>query len=332
MTATQTQIRRDSSTNLNAATPASGELGWDTTNKRLRGGDGSTAGGIYIPNRFDIQGQSFLAVDSGGAANVQTMTLGTGLIPTAYAKYQRFVFKAGFTNTSSMTMNINALGAKAVKKMSTAGVVALTGGEVYAGQIYAIVYDGTDFMLESFPSASVSSGMTLLGVNTPSSSATSDVTSLITTAYDYYEIVFDLIPATDAVDLWIRTSTDNGSTFTSSAAAYQHSNLGPAVGFNADWVRNSSAGDTKIILNGNNSIGNAAAEGITGIIRLNKFSVARKCVLAWDAQFWDTSGDGTGNLGYAERSASADIDAVRFLFSSGNIASGKIRTYARAMS
>ena len=46
MAANQVQIRRDTAGNLATSTPATGEVGYDTTNKRLVVGDGSTSGGI----------------------------------------------------------------------------------------------------------------------------------------------------------------------------------------------------------------------------------------------------------------------------------------------
>src|SRR3972149_4975470 len=102
MTANQVQIRRDSATNLDAATPASGELGYDTTNKRLRLGDGTTAGGIKTPNSIDLQGQSFLAANASGT---NTITMTVSPVPAAYAAYQRFVFKAANTVTGAATIN-----------------------------------------------------------------------------------------------------------------------------------------------------------------------------------------------------------------------------------
>lgn len=148
MTAKQVQIRRDSATNLNGATPADGELGYDTTNDELRIGDGVTAGGIHIPNSKMIQAQSYIAANAGGTADALTLTVSP--VPAAYASFQRFVFKATATNaTTTPTINVNTLGAKTIKKKSSSGKVAVAVGDIQNGCIYAVQYDGTDMQLES---------------------------------------------------------------------------------------------------------------------------------------------------------------------------------------
>lgn len=329
MVANQVQIRRDSATNLNASTPASGELGWDTTNKRLRGGDGTTAGGIYMPNRIDLQNQTMNAIDAGGTANALTLTFTTGLIPSAYVKYQRFVFKATATNTTTATLNVNSLGAKTLKKMSTAGTTALTGGEIYNGQTYAVVYDGTDMLLESVPVAAATGAMVFLGSATASTSATLDFTSLITSAYDLYIFVLkDLRPATDAVDMWMRTSTNNGSSYDSGANNYKTAGHKSANGANpAAW---NSGGATAILLSDNtDSIGNAAAEGLSGEVRLyTPLGSARIKSGYFVTDYQDENLTAQKNAhGWFFRDTTADIDAVRFMFSSGNITSGTIYMY-----
>ena len=113
MTATQTQIRRDTATNLNAATPASGELGWDTTNKRLVGGDGTTAGGIKIPNAPDVQKQTFTAATVGGTGNAITLTHSP--VVASYVTNLRTIFKATNDSSSAVTINVDGLGVKDAK-------------------------------------------------------------------------------------------------------------------------------------------------------------------------------------------------------------------------
>src|SRR5262249_27461738 len=109
-TATQTQIRRDTATNLNAATPASGELGYDTTNKRLVIGDGTTAGGNKVTMAKDHQNQTYVYPTVAGTANAITLT--NSPAKTALAAGQKGTFKAGSNNTTGVTLNEDGLGAK----------------------------------------------------------------------------------------------------------------------------------------------------------------------------------------------------------------------------
>jgi hypothetical protein len=89
--------------------------------------------------------RSHPTVTSGGAANAQTLTYGTA--PAGYFQGQRFCFIAGFTNTGAATLNVNGIGAKAIQLAAA----ALTGGEIVAGQMVTVAYDGTQFQIAALP-------------------------------------------------------------------------------------------------------------------------------------------------------------------------------------
>lgn len=79
---------------------------------------------------------------SGGSANAQTVTLAS--VPTL-SRGLTIGFTAGFTNTSALTVNPNAVGATATVK--NADRTPLTGGEVVVGDSYGLYHDGTQFVL-----------------------------------------------------------------------------------------------------------------------------------------------------------------------------------------
>jgi microcystin-dependent protein len=83
-------------------------------------------------------------VTSGGSANAQTLGYTTN--PAAYVKGQRYAFVAGFTNTGATTLAVGGLSALAVTKR---GANALTGGEIIAGEVAIVEYDGTQLQLVS---------------------------------------------------------------------------------------------------------------------------------------------------------------------------------------
>jgi hypothetical protein len=89
--------------------------------------------------------RSHPTVTSGGAANAQTLTYGAA--PAGYFQGQRFCFIAGFTNTGAATLNVNGIGAKAIQLAAA----ALTGGEIVAGQMVTVAYDGTQFQITALP-------------------------------------------------------------------------------------------------------------------------------------------------------------------------------------
>ena len=80
-----------------------------------------------------------------------TNTLQASVLPAlpAYAAGQRFAFTVGAANTGAVTLEISARGAKAVK---TAGGEALAAGDLGAGDLVLVIYDGAGFRLLSAPS------------------------------------------------------------------------------------------------------------------------------------------------------------------------------------
>ena len=83
---------------------------------------------------------------STGTANAQVVAT---LSPNSFSLVEgnRVLFEAGATNTSATTFNINGTGVKNVFKQTTAGVVALTGGEIVIGDLVDATYDGTQYVL-----------------------------------------------------------------------------------------------------------------------------------------------------------------------------------------
>ncbi len=103
--------------------------------------------GIHIP-----------AGSVGGTADVITLTASPAI--TAYAEGQYFSFIATGTNTTAVTVNINSVGAKSIKKNSVAALVA---GDITSGHLVTIRYDGTQFRLMA---ALISDIVTLTGTQT----------------------------------------------------------------------------------------------------------------------------------------------------------------------
>ena len=81
-------------------------------------------------------------------------TITGNLIPTltAYAAGNTFSFVASGTNTGSVTLNIDGLGAKAVTRD---GSVALNANDITSGKVVTVVYDGTQFQLINSNSYSI---------------------------------------------------------------------------------------------------------------------------------------------------------------------------------
>lgn len=79
---------------------------------------------------------------STGSANAYAVTLSPAL--DAHIAGMPIRFKANFTNTGAATLNINGLGEVALKKNVN---IALAAGDILSGQVYTVIYDGTNYQL-----------------------------------------------------------------------------------------------------------------------------------------------------------------------------------------
>jgi hypothetical protein len=104
------------------------------------------AGIYYNPNlfvKYPQNTQSVYAVDSVGTDSY-AITLTPA--PGSYTDGMTVTFKAGTANTGACTLNVNGLGAKTIKKFGSFDTVT---GDVASGQDVTVVYDGTNFQLQT---------------------------------------------------------------------------------------------------------------------------------------------------------------------------------------
>jgi hypothetical protein len=83
-----------------------------------------------------------------GVAGTNTITANAPFSMTAYAPGQVFRFVAAGGNTSTATLNINSIGAKAITK---AGTTVLAANDIPAGAAVEVIYDGTQFQIVGAP-------------------------------------------------------------------------------------------------------------------------------------------------------------------------------------
>lgn len=78
-----------------------------------------------------------------GSANAYVATLNPAL--SAYAEGVSLRLKVNVANTGASTVNVNGLGTKAIKKSNGNDVAS---GNLKAGSVYTLAYDGTSFILQ----------------------------------------------------------------------------------------------------------------------------------------------------------------------------------------
>ena len=128
-----------------------------------------------------------------------------------------------------------------------------------------------------------------------------------------------VVPATDAVGLWLRTSTDNGSTYDSGVSDYGWQN---DFGTGAAGATSAlDAADSEIELHPA-TIGNGAQEGMTFELTFHDFNQATNGRVL--GRVGAVKDDGTFAVGtvMGQRLSTTARDALTLLHSSGNIATG----------
>lgn len=78
----------------------------------------------------------------GGTQNTITLNPNPGI--SAYSGGQTFYFTAGYANTGNVTINVNGVGAKSVRKVIYTGVYSeLTSSDIVANKTVNVIYDAT---------------------------------------------------------------------------------------------------------------------------------------------------------------------------------------------
>jgi len=168
---------------------------------------------------------------------------------------------------------------------------------------------------------------------TASSDATIDFTSGIDSTYDQYMFTLTSVaPDTDLTELWIRYSSDGGSTWISSANYEYSFNYTNTVGTGSGGRVDESSATAFELTAASGSWGNGTSENGCGTFYIQDPSVAGYIKMfgqfVWTNQDASTSEISIGG----HKNSSSIVDGVRFLFSSGNIASGTFALYGLSKS
>lgn len=172
-------------------------------------------------------------------------------------------------------------------------------------------------------------GLALIQAQNPSGVATLDFTTGINSTYENYLVIGHLIPATDDVQLWVRMDADGGASFDAGASDYGWTCNGRVAGSSGDGNNDS---DAQIVLfadaGAGFAVGNATTEGVFFCLTLYRPANAAVFTAIGGAySFIDSAARGGAGAMHGRRRAAQADNALRFLFESGNIASGHVALY-----
>src|SRR5258708_27209541 len=87
-------------------------------------------------------------VTTTGASGHYIYTPVNATYPTSYVSGEAFCFKAHQDSVGSDDININGLGAKNLKRFTTAGKTAIAAGGIKSGMFVVVRYDGTEMGID----------------------------------------------------------------------------------------------------------------------------------------------------------------------------------------
>jgi hypothetical protein len=266
-----------------------------------------------LTTKISQDGSQVFAADA-QASDTYVITLDP--VPTAYTTGMEIHFSANTANTGACTLNVNSLGAKSIKKLHDQDPAD---NDIESGSIVTVIYDGTNFQMTSqVANAAAAGAWEFIETQTASASASVDFTDL-TSAYIAYRLYFSTsIPASDGVNLLLRTSADNGSTYDAGTGydlAYQE----VAMNGGAQTGTGNQAASAVTI---SNNTGTAANESNSGYIDIINPAAATYTNVFYCNRRTDSIGARYYSTGTGFRISAAAVDAFQLLYSSGNIESG----------
>jgi hypothetical protein len=173
--------------------------------------------------------------------------------------------------------------------------------------------------------------LVLLESHTASSSAALNFTTGITSTYDEYVIeIINCIPDTNAVQPQLQVSTDGGATYDTGANYFTANFTFTATGSGSTGNSGSSFFDLADA-GGSDVSSDSTHGGLSATCRLYDplGTVSWKKFMA-HSDWWHTSSVQAGGVFASAYKSTTAVNAFRFLFATGTIASGTVRLYGLA--
>lgn len=274
-----------------------------------------------------------------GVANEITVTNGNGVsgniavsLPNALTFTGKTV-SGGTFNNSTVTNLLVALavnsGGTGLNSLSTNNVLLGNGTNavqsVAPGTANNALFSNGSTWVSRAPLGTDGASMVLLATAAAANSATVDFISGITSTYDEYVVTLtNVIPATDAAQIWLRVSEDGGGTFKAGATDYASTRV--AQTDNNAPTGAGSTGDAKIVMaaalsNSKPYCGEVRFWAPAGTAVNKMFKFTSSYLTSAGTTIASVDGSGVFQL---DTNA---INGLRFMMGAGNITSGNFALY-----
>lgn len=202
------------------------------------------------------------------------------------------------------------------------------GGRPVAGFLTGCGIDVTN-AANSITLDTISTGLDYdkISASTASTSSTIEFTGLSSSYHAYKVEISDMVPETDGTLLYMRTSTDNGSSFDSTSGDYMWAHMG--VDNDGNLKDDGDGSDTKMILIGrtNDPIGNDTNETTMATVWIFNPSSTSWTKAFCQSEYVRTNGDCWLMFAAGTRTDTTAVNAIQFLMDSDAILSGTFTLY-----
>ena len=256
----------------------------------------------------------------GNDGNYFDVTGTTGPI-TAITVPAGTLFMLQFDSTPVLTHHATNLNLPGSANITAAAGDTLVGFATAANQVKVLHY-------QRATGVALRAGWELISSATASSDATIEFNNLSSTYSEYLVVMAGIVPVTDATHLYMRMSTDNGSSFDAGSTDYRYacvSNQSNATTLSGPT--GTSAGTTQI------QITREAMDSDTSHVNFNcnlwlyDPMDAQSTFCNWTLAHERSAATLTFTSGAGQMYAAGAVDAIQFLCSSGNIESGEFYLY-----
>lgn len=223
-------------------------------------------------------GEELYAASSAGS---DTYAITLTPAPVAYVTGMVVRFKADVANTGAATLNVNALGAKTIKKNVSSD---LADNDIAANQIIAVIYDGTNFQIIS-PTADTAKSVISARIQS-SSSTVQNVDTTVSTPF-----------TAKTITLYYQINGIDASTSKSSQGIALYDTNGALI-LNRQFYVNQATAATMVTTNfiHNTTIPSAGAANSTYIIVTFSVTSVTSTGFTVRAAFTAQSGNPTGSV------------------------------------